>query len=293
MNNRLSTSLAVLGLSFALWASRPFEPAPELPAGTVVAGGLVAGEARALEHFRREDPELHAALAMLDPAERRARFGRWFSWYQRGFGYRSGQKADARLRIRAALGLSAESFKDEQAYEWPAGTVLDGGLVVGETQALAYLKENEPAISRRLAAMDAAERRARFGEKFAWFQRVGNYRTRQKAESIRQIRDELALDDLARLAREAEAAERAALVPKALALVSSLYDSKTGLLEWKLLGLSEELSSLSRRPVVWLFQPGELLSVRRELRSAEKELAARRAARERKIARTAEILING
>ncbi|UPT73717.1 MAG: hypothetical protein M0D55_17990 [Elusimicrobiota bacterium] len=293
MSKKLSTPMVVLGLSFALWISRPFEPAPELPAGAVVAGGLVAGEGRALEHFRREDPELFAELEKLDPAERRARFGRWFAWFQRGPGYRSGQKADARLRIRAALGLPVVATAAEQAYEWPAGTVLDGGLVAGEAEALAYVKEHEPALSRRLQALGAGERRARFKDKFAWFQRAGNYRKRQKAESIRQMTDELALVELERAARAAGPVKRAALAAEARGRIESLYDSNTGLLEWRLAGLDQELSALARRPVVWLFQPGELLSVRRELRAAQKSLAARRAAREAEVARAAGALLKG
>jgi hypothetical protein len=292
MNKSLSTALCVLAVAFAAWLSRPFEPAPELPAGSALADGTVAGEKQALEYFRSRDPELSAALARLEPAERRRKYGRYFAWFQRVGPYRQGQKRDVVRRLHAALGLPAVAAS-EQVYEWPAGTVLDDGTVAGESEALAYFKEHEPALSRRLAAMEPAARRARFGEKFVWFQRVGNYRKRQKAEMIRQIGDELAIEELARGVRAAGPARREALSAELRARVESLYDSKTGLIEWKLLGLREELSELSRRPVVWLFQPGELLALRRELKEAGASLAARRAARGQEVARAAETALKG
>lgn len=292
MNKRLSTALCVLVLAFAAWLSRPFEPAPELPAGTALPDGAVAGEKQALDYFRSRDPELSAALEKIEPAARRRKYGRYFVWFQRVGPYRQGQKRDVVRRLRAAQGLPVAAG-EEQAYEWPAGTILEEGTVAGEVEALAYFKDNAPALSRHLAAMDPAARRARFAEKFAWFQRVGNYRKRQKAEMIRQLGDELAVEDLARGLRTAGPARRGALAAELRARVESLYDSKTGLIEWKLLGLSEEWSSLARRPAVWLFQPGELLNLRRELREARASLAARRAARESEIARAAEAMLKG
>lgn len=292
MNKQLSTALAVLGMAFVVWLSRPFEPARELPAGAVLEDGTVAGEKQALEYVRSRDPELSAALDKIAPAARREKYGRYFVWFQRVGHFRQGQKRDMIRRLRLAHSLPATAG-EEQTYEWPAGTVLDGGLVAGESEALAYIKEHEPTLSRRLSVMEPAARRARFGEKFVWFQRVGNYRTRQKAGMIRQISDEFAADDLAKSVRSSGPARREALTADLRTRVESLYDSKTSLLEWQLLGLRQELSFLARRPAVWLFQPGEMLALRRELNSVNESLAARRAAREREIARAAEALLKG
>lgn len=283
MNKKAMTAV-FLALAAGLWLVRPFEPAAELPAGAVLADGTVAGERQALAYFRVRDPELSAALEKLEPAARRAAYGRYFVWFQRVGNYRSGQKSDMVRRLRIRLGLIAAAG-DSQSYEWPAGSVLEDGTVAGEAEALEYFRASEPDLARRLAAMDVKARRARFGTKFVWFQRVGNYRKRQKAEMVRQLRDELAVDDLSRGLRASGAARKPQLTDELRARLISLDDSRTGLIEYEALGLKAELSELARRPAVWLFHPGELLGVRRELGGLERVLSARRASRTARIER--------
>lgn len=283
MNKRNATA-ALLAAAACVWLARPFEPARELPAGTVLADGTVAGERQALKYFHARDPELSAALERLEPAERREKYGRYFAWFQRPGNYRTGQKADMVRGLRRRLGLPAAADAG-QAYEWPAGTVLENGTVAGEAEALEYFRAFVPDLARRLGKMDAKTRRERFGEKFVWFQRVGNYRKRQKAEMIRQIRDELEVEDLGRLVRAARGPRREPAAAELRARLADAYDSQTGLIEFELLSLDQELGGLARRPVVWLFQPGELLAVRRELGAARGKLALRRASRDAALAR--------
>lgn len=283
MNKKVLTA-ALLALAGGLWLARPFEPAAELPAGTVLADGTVAGEKQALAYFRARDLELNAALEKIEPAARREIYGRYFVWFQRVGNYRKGQKLDMAHRLRLRLGLPAAAG-DEQAYEWPAGTVLEDGTVAGETQALDFFRADAPDLARRLSAMDEKARRERFGAKFVWFQRVGNYRKQQKAEMIRQLRDEFAVEDLSRRLRVAGAARNRALSAEMRARIADLDDSRTGLLEYEALGLRGEISELARRPVVWLFQPGEVLRLRRQLGELEVKLAERRKSRDARIER--------
>lgn len=282
--NKKALTVVLLALAGGLWLARPFEPAAELPAGTVLADGTVAGERQALAYFRARDPELSAALEILEPAARREKYGRYFPWFQRVGNYRTGQKLEMTRRLRIRLGMPATAG-EEQAYEWPAGTILEDGTVAGEMQALEFFRADAPDLARQLHAMDEKARRERFGAKFAWFQRVGNYRKRQKAEMIRQLRDELAVEDLSRRLRAAGAARDRALSVELRARIASLDDSRTGLMDYEALGLKGEISELAGRPVVWLFQPGEMLRLRRQLGELELKLAERRKSRDARIER--------
>jgi hypothetical protein len=183
--------LSVAGMTAQTVYAQNCGDVTELPGGTVLADGTMAGEKEAMTYFKEKDPELYKSLADMKKEELRKNFGSCFMWYQRGDGCRSGQKQEIILRLRLALHLS-EARPDNpdecERWEFPAGTVLEYGKVAGEDEALAYFKEDEPELYKRLAALEKAELRKDFGKSFMWFQNVGNCRTRQKKEEIIRLK---------------------------------------------------------------------------------------------------------
>lgn len=116
--------------------------------------------------------------------------------------------------------------------ELRAGTVLEDGTIAGEKETLAYLKEKEPALYAKAAALPPAELRARFAPQLMWFQRVGPCRQRQKAESVRRLKSELSADARAAQWRSEKDASRKAELRAALrADLAAAFDSELAVME--------------------------------------------------------------
>lgn len=137
--------------------------------------------------------------------------------------------------------------------ELPAGTVLPDGTVAGEVQAFNYFKANEPELYSRLRALEPAGMREHYGKYFGWFQRVGNYRKRQKREMIRQLKNELQIRDLSEGLRRSPGADAAAR-ERLRRAVEDAFDSDLKMLELELTNtqgaldeLKDEVAELTRR----------------------------------------------
>lgn len=79
--------------------------------------------------------------------------------------------------------------------ELPPGKVLEDGSVAGEKQVLAYLQKNEPLVYKKITEMSPAQMRKAFDDRFVWFQRVGNYRKRQKCSALQKIQAALSVPE--------------------------------------------------------------------------------------------------
>ncbi|MGZ3655934.1 MAG: hypothetical protein ACXVB9_07820 [Bdellovibrionota bacterium] len=92
--------------------------------------------------------------------------------------------------------LSLASFARANALEeLPAGKVVADGSVAGEKEALSHFRIYEPEVYKKLIKLDSKKMRTSFGRQFVWFQRVGNYRKRQKCKSLRAIQVALGLTE--------------------------------------------------------------------------------------------------
>jgi len=135
--------------------------------------------------------------------------------------------------------------------EWPAGTVLDDGTVAGERQALDYLRDQEPKIYKRIMKLEPEEMRARmrsvYGKFFVWFQRVGNYRKKQKKEMLLQIRQEIRLRSLASDYQRTDSSRKKKDIRERMrAGLTDQFESETGLLEYKVRGLQESFDHVKK-----------------------------------------------
>lgn len=65
----------------------------ELPPGTALPDGTVAGEKQALTYIKESAPKLWQGLARIEAGERRRSLGRYFVWFQRVGPCRQNQKA--------------------------------------------------------------------------------------------------------------------------------------------------------------------------------------------------------
>lgn len=139
--------------------------------------------------------------------------------------------------------------------ELAAGTELPDGTVAGEAQAYAYFKANEPALYTQLRGMEPATVRRLYGKYFMWFQRVGNYRKRQKHEMIRQLKSDLQIRDLYQELREsADSGAKAAIRSKLQKAVEDHFESDLSMLEIELRNtkgamdeLKDQVDELSKR----------------------------------------------
>jgi hypothetical protein len=111
--------------------------------------------------------------------------------------------------------------------ELKPGTVLDDGTVAGEKETLDYLQAKEPELFKKVSALPRKELRQRFPEQLMWFQRVGPCRQRQKAESVRQLKSELAADGMAEdYKKTADLDKKAALEKQLRGLLGERFDSE-------------------------------------------------------------------
>ena len=176
------------------------------------------------------------------------------------------------LCAAAAAGIwtgPARAAETPQARELAAGPALPDGTVAGEKEAYDYFKANEPELYAKLRALGAEKARSLHGKRFAWFQRVGNYRKRQKAEMIRQIKAEFLVSELsASVKTEKDPARKADLSGRLRAALTEQFDSDLSLLEWRTQGLEQEVDEL-----------------RAELESGKKEIEERRRAKEAIVSR--------
>ena len=143
------------------------------------------------------------------------------------------------VAVLLLLGSSAWCAECEER-ELAPGAVLEDGSVAGEAQTLDYLREREKPLYGQVAKLDKDLLRRRFGKHFVWFQRVGNCRTMQKSEMVRQIREQLLIEELLRKRaaaksdpdkRDAEAAIRDAVVAQ--------FESDLWLAWWELEGFRQ------------------------------------------------------
>jgi hypothetical protein len=74
-----------------------------------------------------------------------------------------------------------------------SGTILSDGTVAGEKEALAFFQEFEPGIYTKLSTMDKTQLRETYSKEIAWFQRVGNFRKKQKCDAIMKLEGFLGL----------------------------------------------------------------------------------------------------
>ncbi|MBI4248305.1 MAG: hypothetical protein HY611_02290 [Elusimicrobia bacterium] len=85
------------------WAEEDSGPVRELPAGTEMADGTVAGEVQALNYFKTKEPELYKKLRDLEPETMRRIYGKYFMWFQRVGNYRKQQKREMIRQIKDDL----------------------------------------------------------------------------------------------------------------------------------------------------------------------------------------------
>lgn len=130
--------------------------------------------------------------------------------------------------------------------ELPPGTAMSDGTINGERQAFAYLKEKEPALHAGLSKLPREELRRRYARQLSWFQQVGNCRTRQKEESIRQLRAELEAAELAAEHRRADEPRKAALEKRLRAALEERFDSDLALLDHQAASLEQALEEYAR-----------------------------------------------
>lgn len=139
--------------------------------------------------------------------------------------------------------------------ELPAGTELPDGTVAGEVQALGYFEANEPELYAELKAIEPETMRKLYGKYFVWFQRVGNYRKRQKAEMIRQLKNDLMIHGLyEKLRKTSDPSAKAAIQSNLRKAVEDLFDSDLSMLEIELRNakgaleeVKDEVEQLSQR----------------------------------------------
>ncbi|MGZ3695777.1 MAG: hypothetical protein ACXWQO_16880 [Bdellovibrionota bacterium] len=86
------------------------------------------------------------------------------------------------------------SMAEKPRKENMPGTILGDGTIAGEAEAMEYFQHNEPMIYAKLSAMDKPALREAYAKEMAWFQRVGNFRKKQKCDSIRKIQTALGLE---------------------------------------------------------------------------------------------------
>ena len=72
----------------------------ELPAGTFLSDGTVAGEKEALAYFADTDPDIHSHLVSMKPEEMRKEFGKKFEWFQRIGRCRQRQKREMARQLK-------------------------------------------------------------------------------------------------------------------------------------------------------------------------------------------------
>lgn len=93
----------------------------ELPAGTVLKDGTIAGESAAFAYFREHEPILAGQLMRLDSKQMRDSYGKYLVWFQRVGPCRRYQKAQAIKSIKADLRLKeiAQRYV-ENGKSWPS-----------------------------------------------------------------------------------------------------------------------------------------------------------------------------
>jgi hypothetical protein len=74
--------------------------------------------------------------------------------------------------------------------ELPAGTLLPNGLVAGEYEALLWIYKNEIDLYKQVIKLDRQQFRKKYFYEMSWFQRVGNYRKKQKCEAINKMQSD-------------------------------------------------------------------------------------------------------
>lgn len=77
--------------------------------------------------------------------------------------------------------------------ELKAGTVLPDGTIVGQTEAMLFFDVFEKDLSNRLAELSDEEIKEKFSKELAWYQRVGNFRKRQKCKSLQKMQKSFGL----------------------------------------------------------------------------------------------------
>ncbi len=77
--------------------------------------------------------------------------------------------------------------------ELPAGTLLQNGLVAGEYEALLWIYKNEIDLYNQVIKLDRQQFRKKYFFEISWFQRVGNYRKKQKCEAKNKMQSDFKL----------------------------------------------------------------------------------------------------
>ena len=77
--------------------------------------------------------------------------------------------------------------------ELAAGTKHENGQVVGEEEALLHIGHFEKSLYDKIQEIDQKEFRDKYSKELYWFQRVGNFRKRQKCNAIQKMQKDLGL----------------------------------------------------------------------------------------------------
>lgn len=116
----------------------------ELPAGTVLSDGTLAGETPALEYFKEKEPGLYSRLTAIPLNEMRKDYGRFFEWFQRVGNCRKRQKQNMTVQLNARLSLADAVAK----YRKSADAKQKTDLRLKIRRTLEDLSESELALMR-------------------------------------------------------------------------------------------------------------------------------------------------
>lgn len=151
------------------WAEEDSGPVRELPAGTEMADGTVAGEVQALNYFKTQEPEPYKKLRDLEPETMRRIYGKYFMWFQRVGNYRKQQKREMIRQIKDELQIH-DLYNELRKTQNPAAKaelkdrlkksvedLFDSDLwlleyqLKGQKQGLDELKQEVEQIAQRLS----------------------------------------------------------------------------------------------------------------------------------------------